>query len=368
MDQALRDKGIANRKAVLGEDYVNKAMASADDFNKPFQDILNEYCWGLVWSDERLPRKTRSMLNLVMLACLNRMHEWELHLKGALRNGVTKDEIQAIIHQIAIYAGVPLAPDFTLDLPALLEAVRRERPALVFIAYPNNPSGNLFDAQALEQVIQAAPGLVVIDEAYHAFAQRSFVPRLAAHPNLLVMRTLSKLGLAGLRLGLLIGRAQWLGELDKVPGIFAAFWILLAVFSGAYLFRIVTEPQAQRTESAVASPATTAATTTEPAIAPTSALSEQQADALIQASKAKDREIDELKSTVQSLSGQVSELSARLKPLEKVLGPVAALPTSTAVTTSPPSADPNMPIAKPPLAPSPSTSDASVPSAAVMTR
>src|SRR5512145_1597995 len=109
MDQALRDKGLANRKAVLGEEYVDKSMASADAFNGPFQEILNEYCWGLIWSDERLPRKTRSMLNLVMLACLNRMHEWELHLKGALRNGVSKDEIQAIIHQIAIYAGVPLA-------------------------------------------------------------------------------------------------------------------------------------------------------------------------------------------------------------------------------------------------------------------
>jgi 4-carboxymuconolactone decarboxylase len=109
MDKALRDKGLANRKAVLGEDYVNKSMASADSFNGPFQEILNEYCWGMIWSDERLPKKTRSMLNLVMLACLNRMHEWELHLKGALRNGVSKDEIQAIIHQIAVYAGVPLA-------------------------------------------------------------------------------------------------------------------------------------------------------------------------------------------------------------------------------------------------------------------
>ena len=94
---------------MLGEDYVNKAMASVDELNRPFQDILNEYCWGMIWSDERLPRKTRSMLNLVMLACLNRMHEWELHLKGALRNGVTKDGIQALIHQIAVYAGVPLA-------------------------------------------------------------------------------------------------------------------------------------------------------------------------------------------------------------------------------------------------------------------
>ena len=109
MDKALRDKGLANRKAVLGEDYVNKSMAAADGFNGPFQEILNEYCWGLIWSDERLPKKTRSMLNLVMLACLGRMQEWELHLKGALSNGVTKDEIQAILHQIAIYAGVPLA-------------------------------------------------------------------------------------------------------------------------------------------------------------------------------------------------------------------------------------------------------------------
>ena len=108
MDKALRDKGLANRKAVLGEEYVNKSMAAADSFNQPFQEILNENCWGLVWGDERLPKKTRSMLNLVMLACLGRMHEWELHLKGALNNGVSKDEIQAIIHQIAIYAGVPL--------------------------------------------------------------------------------------------------------------------------------------------------------------------------------------------------------------------------------------------------------------------
>jgi 4-carboxymuconolactone decarboxylase len=83
-------------------------MASADGFNGPFQEILNEYCWGMIWGDERLPRKTHSIINLAMLACLNRMHEWELHLKGALTNGVTKDEIQAIIHQIAVYAGVPV--------------------------------------------------------------------------------------------------------------------------------------------------------------------------------------------------------------------------------------------------------------------
>lgn len=108
MDKELQAKGLANRKAVLGEDYVNKNMASADSFNGPFQDILNEYCWGMIWSDERLPRKTRSIMNLSILACINRMHEWELHLKGALTNGVSKDEIQAIIHHISIYAGVPV--------------------------------------------------------------------------------------------------------------------------------------------------------------------------------------------------------------------------------------------------------------------
>ena len=107
MDKPLWDKGLAKRKAVLGAEYVDKSMASADAFNKPFQDMLNEYCWGGVWGDERIPEKTRSMMNLTMIASLNRMEEWELHFKGAVRNGVTKDEMQAIIHQIAVYAGMP---------------------------------------------------------------------------------------------------------------------------------------------------------------------------------------------------------------------------------------------------------------------
>jgi histidinol-phosphate aminotransferase len=114
------------------------------------------------------------------------------------------------------YVGVPLAEDYGLDLPALETAIATHRPALVFLAYPNNPTGNLFDAEAMRRAIQLAPGLVVVDEAYHAFAGRSFLPDLARYPNLLVMRTLSKLGLAGLRLGMLIGRAEWLAELDKL--------------------------------------------------------------------------------------------------------------------------------------------------------
>jgi 4-carboxymuconolactone decarboxylase len=108
MDKDLRDKGLAQRRAWLGADYVDKSMSTADSFNKPYQDILNEYCWGMVWTDERLPKKTRSIMNICMLAALNRMHEWELHFGAAVRNGVTRDELQAIIHQIAVYCGVPV--------------------------------------------------------------------------------------------------------------------------------------------------------------------------------------------------------------------------------------------------------------------
>ncbi len=114
------------------------------------------------------------------------------------------------------YVGVPLNADFSLDLPATLAAIKRERPALIFLAYPNNPSGNLFSADAMAQIIRAAPGLVVVDEAYYAFASDSFIPCLASYPNLLVMRTFSKLGMAGLRLGFLAGSPAWIGQLEKL--------------------------------------------------------------------------------------------------------------------------------------------------------
>jgi len=116
----------------------------------------------------------------------------------------------------ARYVGVDLRADFSLDAERLLGEIERHRPGIVFIAYPNNPTGNLFDAGMIERIIEAAPGLVVVDEAYHAFAGASFIPRLARYPNLLVMRTLSKLGLAGIRLGALIGPGRWIGQLDKV--------------------------------------------------------------------------------------------------------------------------------------------------------
>ena len=114
------------------------------------------------------------------------------------------------------YIGIPLKADFSLDMPAMLEAIKQHQPALIFLAYPNNPTANLFDEQSIIDIIKTAKGLVVIDEAYHPFACTSFMPRLGEFDNLVVMRTVSKMGLAGLRLGLLAGPEQWLGEFEKV--------------------------------------------------------------------------------------------------------------------------------------------------------
>jgi histidinol-phosphate aminotransferase len=116
----------------------------------------------------------------------------------------------------ARYVGVDLREDFSLDIERLLAAVEQHRPAVIFVAYPNNPTGNLFDAGLIDRIVEAAPGLVVIDEAYHAFAGKTFLARVARHPNLVVMRTLSKLGLAGIRLGVLAGASRWLSQLDKL--------------------------------------------------------------------------------------------------------------------------------------------------------
>ena len=92
---------------MLGKEYVDKALASADDFNQDFQDLLNEYCWGFAWTREGLSRKTRSMLNIALLSALGRSHELALHVRGAINNGVTKEEIREVLIHTAIYAGVP---------------------------------------------------------------------------------------------------------------------------------------------------------------------------------------------------------------------------------------------------------------------
>lgn len=111
MNDELFKRGLEIRKAVLGAEFVEKSIASADDFNTPMQRLVTEYCWGAVWGREELPKKTRSMLNLAMLSALNRPHELKMHIGGALRNGVSKAEIREVLLQVAIYCGIPAGVD-----------------------------------------------------------------------------------------------------------------------------------------------------------------------------------------------------------------------------------------------------------------
>ena len=111
MNKDAFDKGLATRRAVLGADYVDNSIKNADDFNMPMQELVTEYCWDAIWNRPGLDRKTRSMLNLAMLTALNRPHELKLHVRGAINNGLTKDEIKEVLLQTAIYCGVPAAID-----------------------------------------------------------------------------------------------------------------------------------------------------------------------------------------------------------------------------------------------------------------
>ncbi len=111
MSQEVYDAGMSVRRAVLGDDYVDASLANADELTQPLQDLVTEYCWGRVWTRDGLPRETRSLLNIVMMVALNRPHELRLHLRGALRNGCTPQEISEAVLQTAIYAGVPAALD-----------------------------------------------------------------------------------------------------------------------------------------------------------------------------------------------------------------------------------------------------------------
>lgn len=142
------------------------------------------------------------------------------------------------------YVGVPLRPDFTLDLPATLEAIAVHQPAVVFVAYPNNPTGPRFGRDEVLRILEAAPGLVVVDEAYQAFASDSLMNLAGQHENLIVMRTLSKIGLAGLRLGYAAGTPAWIGEIDKVRPPYNVNVLTLAAARYALAHREVFDAQA----------------------------------------------------------------------------------------------------------------------------
>jgi 4-carboxymuconolactone decarboxylase len=111
MDKQTFDTGLEIRKSVLGAEFVENAIKSADDFNRPLQELVTEYCWGAVWGREGLSKKERSLLNLAMLSALNRPHELKVHVKGALTNGVTREQIREVFMQVAIYCGVPAGVD-----------------------------------------------------------------------------------------------------------------------------------------------------------------------------------------------------------------------------------------------------------------
>ena len=111
MDRETYQRGLEIRSAVLGAEYVNKALTEADDFTRPLQDLVTEYCWGAVWGREQLPLKTRSMLNLAMIPILNRPNELRTHIRAALTNGVTRDEMREIFFAVAVYCGVPAGVD-----------------------------------------------------------------------------------------------------------------------------------------------------------------------------------------------------------------------------------------------------------------
>jgi 4-carboxymuconolactone decarboxylase len=123
MDKETYDRGLAMRRKVLGEEYVDRALKSADDFNRDFQRIVTQYCWGETWGDATLSPRERSILNLGMIASLGKMEEFATHVRGALRNGLTPDEIRAVLTQIAIYCGVPVGVDcFRIARNVLSEA------------------------------------------------------------------------------------------------------------------------------------------------------------------------------------------------------------------------------------------------------
>ena len=109
MNNDFFEKGLEKRKATLGKEYVENNLANADEFTLPFQEAMTSWCWGFGWGDQNIDRKTRSMINLAMIGALGKMKEWEIHCNGALKNGVSKEEIRAIIHVIGIYCGVPQA-------------------------------------------------------------------------------------------------------------------------------------------------------------------------------------------------------------------------------------------------------------------
>lgn len=167
--------------------------------------------------DIMLGNGSDELISLLSLACASHVtgSGGPIHTVLAPLPGFVMYEMSARLQGLQ-FAGVPLTPDFELDEEAMLAAIEQHQPAIIYLAYPNNPTGNLWNDAVIDRVIQAAPGLVVMDEAYQPFAARDSLARLQRYPHLLLMRTMSKFGLAGVRIGYLIGRRELIKELDKL--------------------------------------------------------------------------------------------------------------------------------------------------------
>jgi histidinol dehydrogenase len=177
-------------------DQLRSALAQSISLPDGFEVLLGN------GSDE--------LINLLALACAVPGAKMLVPVPGFVMY-----EVSAQLQGLE-FVGVPLTSDFELDAPAMLHAVHEHQPALTYLAYPNNPTANLFDDAVIEEIIQASTGLVVIDEAYQPFASRNFLARMAQYQHVLVMRTLSKFGLAGVRLGFLVGRTELIAQINKV--------------------------------------------------------------------------------------------------------------------------------------------------------
>ena len=127
MNKERFEKGLEIRKSVLGAEYVENSINNATDFNMPMQELVTEYCWGEVWARPGLPKKTRSIINLAMITALNRPHELKLHVRGAINNGVSREEIQEVLLQTAIYCGVPAAIDSFRTAKEVLDEIDKEK-------------------------------------------------------------------------------------------------------------------------------------------------------------------------------------------------------------------------------------------------
>jgi histidinol-phosphate aminotransferase len=203
---ALPDELIAQYLSYLADAQLNRYPSpSAEELNQTLRDLMDiPKEFGVL-----LGNGSDELIQLLALAC-----DTDDTILSIEPSFVMYDMIAKFTR--LNYQGVPLTQDYKLDLDSILESINKHKPKLIFIAYPNNPTGNTFDRIAIEKIINMTDAMVVLDEAYYAYAGDSFISDIAKYPNLVVLRTVSKIGFAGLRLGLLIGSQETVSELDKL--------------------------------------------------------------------------------------------------------------------------------------------------------